>query len=134
MSASDVIGLGQSLPGTYQWTPNPYFMLPPIPGGTRSTPRGAVSRFCSVIWYKMLIVTQQNSTWGENGSQTSPGGLGKGLSYSRCYLQKWGKSLAHCWAGVEERGMLRLDNTIQIWFALNLQEQWEAKNTVSHSI
>lgn len=129
MSASDVIGLGQSLPGTYQWTRNLYFMLPPIPGGTRSTPRGAVSRFYSVIWHKMLIVTQQNSTWGENGSQTSPGGLGKGLSYSRCYLQSGGFQQSSRWlmAGREwKRGMQRLDDTIQICFTLNLQEQWEA--------
>lgn len=39
----------------------------------------------------MLIGTQQNSTLGENESQTCPGGLGGGLSYSRCYPQKgWG--------------------------------------------
>lgn len=63
----------------------------------------------------MLIGTQQNSTLGENESQTSPGGLGEGLSYSR-----WGEgisteqSLAHSQVGVEEIEVQRLDNTIQI--------------------
>lgn len=61
----------------------------------------------------MLIGTQQNSTLGENESQTSPGGLGEGLSYSRCYPQKGEgisteQSLAHSRVGVEEIEVQRL--------------------------